>query len=213
MIQIVEKKDIVIPFKKIGDPHWKENARKIFLNVFLSWGSEIDDCTFSIISDEEIDDIENTIQAKLPYSLREFYKNFLTEDLEKKLGAKDYIDRLTNLLPSCNCDTKEALEVLNNPILNHLVCFSNYLKTGKLFCFHEETEAVYLFDIEHSPILTKICNNLDEFLMGCLIYAQSDLFVDANNREEVEKWIWEVMAEEVNPIFADTWKYLTNMNL
>lgn len=87
-----------------------------------------------------------------------------------------------------------------------LISFSDYLGNGNMFCFHSETKEIYYFDHDNMPYLTKMFNTVDEYLKGCLIFAQADLFGEAE-QEDVEEWTEEIVSEIISKETIEKWRY------
>ena len=75
-----------------------------------------------------------------------------------------------------------------------------------MFCFHSETKEIYYYDHDNPPYLTKMFGTIDEYLKGCLIFAQSDLFGEASPKD-AEKWTLEIVSEIVGKAMVKKWGY------
>ncbi len=91
-------------------------------------------------------------------------------------------------------------------ILPYLISFSDYLGNGNMFCFHSETKEIFYFDHDTKPYLTKMFNSVDEYLKGCLVFAQSDLLGEVEQKD-VEEWTEEIVAEILGGDIVKKWRY------
>lgn len=90
--------------------------------------------------------------------------------------------------------------------LPYLVTFSDYLGNGNMFCFHSETKEIYYYDHDQRPYLTKFFDVVDDYLRGCLIFAQADLFGDVS-QEEVDGWIENLLTDLFGADIIRKWIY------
>ncbi|MDO5652452.1 MAG: SMI1/KNR4 family protein, partial [Moraxella sp.] len=189
MLEINRKEDVIIPFDKIGEDNWESKTKLIIQSIAKNWNKELKE----LISIEEIQELENRLGTTLPNSLKAFYQKFGLVDIGEKLQDLEEIDWIKNIWaeePQYGPDFTEEDEIY----LPFLISFSDYLGNGNMFCFHSETKEIYYFDHDNPPYLTKIFDTVDEYLKGCLIFAQSDLFGDVA-QEDVDEWTEEVVSE------------------
>jgi hypothetical protein len=201
MIEINKKEDIVIPFGEIGEGNWDINTRLVIQSIAQNWGDELK----KPITNEEIQRVENRLGVTLPNGLKVFYQAFGIADIGEELQELHEIDWIKNTWseqPQYVPDFTEEDKVY----LPFLVSFSNYLGNGNVFCFHSETKEIYYFDHDNKPYFTKMFNKVDGYLKGCLIFAQSDLFGDAE-QEDVEEWVEEIVSKIIGEKTVEKWRY------
>ena len=201
MLEINTKKDILIPFNKIGEDNWEIKTQLIIHSIAENWDDELKEP----ISSEEIQELENCLGTTLPNSLKIFYQKFGLADIGEQLQDLNDIDWIKNIWaeqPQYGPDFTEEDKIH----LPFLVSFSNYLGNGNMFCFHSETKEIYYFDHDSKPYLTKMFDTVDEYLKGCLIFVQSDLLGSAE-QEDVEKWTEEIVSEIVGKDTVKKWRY------
>ena len=201
MLEINRKEDIIIPFQKIGESDWETNTHHILEALADNWGGEFEKCP---ISEEKITALEKRLNTQLPESLRMFYQTFGIVDIGEELVKIDQIKYLKEWwdVPQYTPDFSESdLEVLP-----HLVWFGDYLGNGNMFCFHNQTKAIYYFDHDSKPYLTKLFDDFSDYLKACLILAQTDLFGDVNE-QDVEQWTEEIISNLFGKAILKKWRY------
>ena len=201
MLEINKRDDIIIPFDKIGEDNWESKTLLIIQSIAENWDDELKEP----ISNEKIQELENRLGTTLPNSLKIFYQKFGLADIGEQLQDLNEIDWIKNIWaeqPQYGPDFTEEDKIH----LPFLVSFSDYLGNGNMFCFHSETKEIYYFDHDNKPYLTKMFNTVDEYLKGCLIFAQSDLFGEVE-QEDVEEWAEEIVSEIVGKETVEKWRY------
>lgn len=206
MLEINQKSDIIIPFEKIGEKGWQEKT-KIILEVFAdNWGNELPKPK----TDKEIAELEKRLHTSLPSGLKLFYQTFgvvyIGEELIEfsEIGWTNAIwfenDEYIEYAPDFSDEDKV--------ILPYLVHFSDYLGNGNKFCFHSQTHEIYYYDHENgAPYFTKLFNTIDDYIKGCLIHCQADLFGEGVDEDEVSDWTEEITAEIFGEEIIRKWLY------
>ena len=201
MLEINRKEDIIIPFDKIGGDNWESKTQLIINSIAENWDDELKEP----ISTYEIQELEDRLGTTLPNSLKIFYQKFGLADIGEQLQDLNETGWIKNIWaeqPQFGPDFTEEDKIH----LPFLVSFSNYLGNGNMFCFHSETKEIYYFDHENKPHLSKMFNSVDEYLQGCLIFAQSDLFGEVE-QEDVEEWTEEIVSKIVGEETVKKWRY------
>lgn len=201
MLTINQKEDILVPFNKIGDENWEENTRIILTAIAENWNNELKEP----VSEEEITELETRLGTTLPASLKLFYKTFGIADIGEQLQDFEdigYIKDIWSDAPQYGPEFDEE----EKRCLPYLISFSDYLGNGNMFCFHSETKEIYYYDHDTAPYLTKLFGTVDDYLKGCLIFAQSDLFGDAK-QEEVNRWTEEIVVDLLGKDVVKKWRY------
>lgn len=201
MLEINKKEDIIIPFDKIGEDNWESKTHLIIQSIAENWDDELKEP----ISIEEIQELENRLGTTLPNSLKIFYQKFGLADIGEQLQDLKEIGWIKNIWaeqPQYGPDFTEEAKIY----FPFLISFSDYLGNGNMFCFHSETKEIYYFDHDNTPYLTKMFNTVDEYLKGCLIFAQADLFGEAE-QEDVEEWTEEIVSEIISKETIEKWRY------
>lgn len=201
MININKKEDIIIPFEKIGTNNWHEKSRLIIESLAENWSSELKEP----ISIEEIENLEKRLGATLPNELKIFYNTFGIADIGEELQHFEDIIWIKELWNENNPYGPEFTQEDKIP-LQHLISFSDYLGNGNMFCFHSETKEIYYYDHDTRPFITKMFNNVDDYIKGCLIFAQTDLFGEVK-QEQVEKWTEEIAENLFGKTTVRKWRY------
>ena len=201
MIEINKKEDIIIPFDKIGDNNWEVKTKLIIESFAENWGDNVKEP----VSEDEISQLEIKLGTKLPESLKLFYLTFGLAGIGEQLQEFDEIGLIKEIWadhPQYGPDFTEEDE----KHLPFLVSFSDYLGDGNMFCFHSKTKEIYYYDHEDTPYLTKMFDTVDDYLKGCLIFAQSDLF-GAAKQEEVQMWTEEIVSGIIGKDLVKKWRY------
>lgn len=200
MLTINKKEDIIIPFEKMSDADWQVKTTLILKEIAENWG---DDFEPNPIADEEIESLEQRLNAKLPHSLKLFYQTFGTADIGEELLTPDEVKYLKSWLedPEYAPDFSEA----EQQILPYLVHFGDYLGNGNMFCFHTQSHEIYYFDHDTTPFLSKLFDDFADYLKACLILAQTD-FTDGNTNQ-TEVWTEEIVCKFISADVLHKWRY------
>ncbi len=75
-----------------------------------------------------------------------------------------------------------------------------------MFCFHKETKEIYYFDHDSQPYLTKMFSHFDDYLKGCLVFAQADLFGEVG-QDQVDQWTEQIVDELIGEDLVRKWRY------
>jgi hypothetical protein len=200
-IFINKKEDIIIPFDYIGDELWQSNIERIITALDELWSND----KANPVPIEEIEALELRLGVSLPDTLKLFYQTFGIADIGEELqqfSDIDYIIKIWEPHPEYGPDfTAEDMVVLPS-----LITFSEYLGNGNMFCFHKDTKEIYYFDHDSQPYITKLFNSFDDYLKGCLVFAQADLFGDVE-QDLVEQWAEEVVCDLVGEDIVRKWMY------
>jgi len=202
MIEIKLKSDIIVPFKEIGDENWQVNTDLIIRSLAEIWGDELKES----ISSEEISELEKRLGATLPDNLKVFYSKFgiagigeTLQDFDEIGWIKDIWKEAPQYGPDFTEDDKQHLPFL--------ISFSDYLGNGNLFCFHSESKEIYYYDHDGEPYLTKLFDDVSDYIKGCLISCQIDLFSDETDQAKVREWCEEILIELFGKLIIRKWLY------
>ena len=202
MLAIQSKWEIIIPFEKIGEDNWAEKTEYILSELAANWDNE----PATPISEEQIQELEEKLKTTLPEALKQFYKKFGIADIGEQLQNFNEISWIQDIwkdAPQYGPDFTAA----EKAVLPFLVSFSDYLGNGNMFCFHSETKEVYYFDHDTKPYLTKLFHTVSDYIKGCLISCQADLFDQEVGQEKVEAWCEEILEEMFSAAVVKKWKY------
>lgn len=198
MIEINKKEDILIPFNKIGDSDWKINTKKIIESIADNFGDDLK----NPISDEEVQDLETKLGTALPENLKLFYQTFGIADIGEQLQDFKEVDWIKDIWadgPQYGPDFTDH----DQKILPFLISFSDYLGNGNMFCFHCDTKEIYYYDHDEMPYLTKMFDTVDDYLKGCLIFAQNDF----SESREIDSWTEEIVIDLFGKETVKKWRY------
>ncbi len=201
MIDINLKNDIIIPFDKIGDIGWNEKSKLIIESLAENWSNNLKEP----IPIEEIENLEKRLETALPEGLKTFYNTFGISDIGEQLQSFEDIIWMKDIWEEDNPYGPEFSKE-DKILLPHLITFSDYLGNGNMFCFHSITKEIYYFDHDTKPFITKMFQNVDEYIKGCLIFAQADLFGEVG-QEQVEKWTEEIAEDLFGKDIVRKWRY------
>ncbi|MDQ6528844.1 SMI1/KNR4 family protein [Flavobacterium sp. LHD-85] len=201
MIDINQKSDIIIPFEKIGNTGWDEKSKLIIESLAQNWSNALK----SPISIEEIENLEKRLETSLPSGLKTFYNIFGIADIGEELQSFEDIMWMKDIWKEDNPYGPEFSKE-DKILLPHLITFSDYLGNGNMFCFHSETKEIYYYDHDTRPYITKMFQNVDDYIKGCLIFAQADLFGEVG-QEKVEKWTEEIAEDLFGKDIVRKWRY------
>lgn len=201
MFTIDQKADVLLPFSKIGDKDWTLNTRIILESLAENWGSELPDP----IAESEILKLENRLGTALPKGLSAFYTTFGLADIGEQLQPFDEIGWLKDIWAEYP-EYGPSFSHEDKLVLPYLITFSDYLGNGNIFCFHSETKEIYYFDHDTPPLISKLFDTVDDYIKGCLIFAQADLFGDSG-QDAVDKWTEEIVSELFTKAVVQKWMY------
>ncbi len=197
MLEINKKSDIIIPFEKIGEDGWEIKTREIIESIAENFDDDLKDP----LSNEEIEALESKLGTTLPEGLKRFYQTFGVADIGEELLGPDEIGWVKEVFGE-NAEYGPDFSDQDKEYLPYLITFSNYLGNGNLFCFHKETKEIYYFDHESRPYISRLFSSVDDYLRGCLIFAQVD-FSD----EDIEGWLEEIVLDYVGNDVVRKWRY------
>jgi hypothetical protein len=198
MIEINSKEDILIPFNKIGDADWKINTQKIIESIAANFGDDLK----KPVSEQEILNLETKLGTTIPKNLKLFYQTFGIADIGEQLQDFNEVDWIKDIwadAPQYGPDFTEE----DKQLLPYLISFSDYLGNGNMFCFHSETKEIYYYDHDDTPYLTKIFDTVDDYLKGCLIFAQNDF----SENKEIDNWTEEIVVDLLGSTTVNKWRY------
>lgn len=198
MIDINKKEDILIPFYQIGEEDWTINTQKIIEAIADNFGDDLK----KPVSNEEILALETKLGTFLPENLKLFYQTFgiaATGEQLQDFTEVDWIKDIWSDAPQYGPDFTDEDKI----VLPYLISFSDYLGNGNMFCFHSETKEIYYYDHDDKPYLTKIFDTVDDYLKGCLIFAQADFSED----KEAEDWTEEIVIDLFGEKTVRKWRY------
>lgn len=202
MINIKARAEITIPFDKIGDPDWEIETERIIKALAENW----DDDLAAPISEELIFHLEKRLKVELPDSLKLFYQKFgiagIGEELQD-LNAISYLGDIWKDAPQYGPDFSEE----DKKHLPFLISFGDYLGNGNIFCFHSDTKEIFYFDHDSKPYLTKLFDDASDYIKGCLIGCQADLFDEDTGEEQVLDWCEEILIELFGSNIVKKWRY------
>ncbi|MET4142999.1 SMI1/KNR4 family protein [Pedobacter sp. UYP1] len=202
MLEINNKKDIIIPFGKIGDNDWKNNTGQIIDAFADTWEEELKDP----ISADEIRTLETRLGTTLPAGISLFYQTFGLANIGEELQELDQMGWMKDIWAN-NPQNGPDFTSEDKEILPYLITFSNYIGNGNMFCFHSETKEIYLFDHDSGSYITKMFNTADDYIKGCLIFAQAELYGEETDQEDADEWSEEVAEDLFGNDIIKKWKY------
>ena len=202
MIEIVKKEDIVIPFDKIGDDNWDTKTREVILSFADVWRKKLPEPK----TDDEINKLELNLGAKLPESLKLFYKTFGIAPIGEQLLNFDEICWIKEIWAE-NPEYGPDFTDDDKTVLPYLITFSDYKGNGNMFCFHCDTKEIFFFDHDDKPYFTKLFDAVDDYLKGCLILCQTGFWGEGIGQEEVEQWAEEIVEEFYGRETLEKWRY------
>ena len=202
MIEIRTKNDIKVPFEKIGAESWEATTREILDSILETYGDDPVDAS----EETQILELEKRLGTALPQGLKSFYTTFGIANIGEELLQLPDIGWLKDIWadqPQYGPDFSDEDKVS----LPFLVTFSDYLGNGNMFCFHGETKEVYYFDHDSTPYLTKMFSKVDDYIKGCLIFAQDVLPAEGVDTDDVQKWIEEKVIALFGEETVRKWRY------
>ena len=203
MIEINKKEDILIPFDRIGEQGWDVNVSAILLSISELWGAgKLPDP----IEMQQIIELENRLGTSLPQGLKLLYQTFGIANIGEELMSFSDMGLLNDIwkdVPQYGPEFTDEDKIY----LPHLITFSDYLGNGNMFCFHKDTKEIYYYDHDSRPYIIKLFTTVDDYIKGCLIFAQSDLFGDDVEQEDVEKWTEEIVMDLFGEETVYKWRY------
>ena len=65
------------------------------------------------------------------------------------------------------------------------------------------TKEIYYYDHDEMPYLTKMFDTVDDYLKGCLIFAQNDF----SESREIDNWTEEIVVDLFDERTVKKWRY------
>lgn len=191
MLNIKTPGDIIIPFDRIGDKDWARNTRYIIesYNHAIHWEKQV----ITPLSEQAISTTEKRLGTAIPTALKQFYLNFGIADIGEQLQSLDNMIWLKDIWQ--NPQYKPDFSKQDLIDLPYLVTFSDYLGNGNQFCFHSETHQIFYYDHDTLPYLSQLFDSVDDYLKGCLIHCQMELFDNDIEQETVATWCEERLIQ------------------
>lgn len=201
MLEINQKNDILIPFETIGSKGWQHNT----LQILAAYADNNNDDLPDIVAESDLASLEKRLNTTIPKGLKLFYQTFGLADIGEQLQAFDDIDYLQNIWAE-NPEYAPDFTDEDRKILPDLISFSDYLGNGNMFCFHQHSHEIYYFDHDTSPLISKMFDRVDDYIKGCLIFAQGELFGNAKP-EQVEQWCEDIVIDLLGSQTVKKWRY------
>lgn len=201
-MKLLEKKTSLSHSLKIGNEYWETETRNIIESFAEMWNDDLPESK----TDEEIKSLEDKLGTTLPGNLKMFYKSFGIAPIGEQLMDFNEIGWIKDIwaeAPEYGPDFTDK----DKEVLPFLITFSDYLGNGNMFCFHRDTKEVYYFDHDGQPYLTKLFDTVDDYLKGCLIFCQTDLFKDGTDQRDVEQWAEEIVSGLYGQKMLKKWRY------
>ncbi|GAA3519354.1 hypothetical protein GCM10022393_36930 [Aquimarina addita] len=202
MLTIKSKSDIIIPFEKMGDETWIENTKLILLAFAGNWQNKLPEP----IPAEAIRIVEKRLDTTLPVNLKLFYQHFGIANISEQLQELDDIGWIQDIWKD-QPEYGPDFSVEDKKHLPFLISFSDYLGNGNMFCFHSKTKEIYYFDHDEQPYLTKLFDDVSDYIKGCLISCQEDLFDQEIGQKKAEEWCEEILKDLFSEAVIQKWKY------
>jgi hypothetical protein len=145
--------------------------------------------------------LEARLGCRLPPALRAYHMEFGVLNLAERLCGHE--DQYTPILPLLDSfpgipDMEPSPEELS--LAGKLIAFGDYLGNGNMFCFHRETGAVYYFDHDRPPMLTRFFDNTQTYLDALMLLTLAEAH-DARERGE------ELLAERFGDDIVWKWRH------
>jgi hypothetical protein len=165
------------------------------------WEGHVNQAKLAPISEDAIQALEARLGCRLPSALRAYHREIGALKLAERLCALE--DRYTPIQPLLSAypgipDMEPTLEDLS--LVEALIVFGNYLGNGNMFCFHRETGAVYYFDHDTPPMLTKFFDDTQTYLDALMIRTLAEVHDNDKQGESllankfgealVKKWLY-----------------------
>ncbi|WEK09047.1 MAG: SMI1/KNR4 family protein [Candidatus Pseudomonas colombiensis] len=135
-------------------------------------------------SPAELEQCEGLIGCPLPLALRRYHAQLgalsLAETLCSVHPGSEPIQPLLQAYPGIvDMDERE----LDRALVDKLVAFGDYLGNGNLFCFHRDTGAVYYFDHDTDPALTRFFDATEDYLDALMLLCLAEVYDDDESGE------------------------------
>jgi SMI1 / KNR4 family (SUKH-1) len=165
------------------------------------WEGHVTQPKIAPVSEAAMAALETRLGCRLPPPLRAYHLEFGALNLAERLCALE--DRYTQIEPLLEAypgipDMEPSPEELS--LAGELIAFGDYLGNGNMFCFHRETGAVYYFDHDSPPMLTRFFGDTQTYLDALMVLTLAEAY-DAPERGE------ELLAERFGAGIARKWRY------
>ncbi len=202
MLIIKSKDEIIVPFAKIGEDNWENNARKIIETNAENWGSDLPEP----LTESAIRQLEERLGVALPHELRLFYKHFGLANIGETLLKLEKINWFNDF---CQENFVEELELSSaeKEIALHLIVFSDCLSDGNMMCFHSKTQEAFYIDCEEKPRISKCFDSVSDYIKASLIFVQSEFCEEYEEQDTVEAWCREILHDCFEETMIKKWLF------
>jgi hypothetical protein len=165
------------------------------------WEGHVTQPKIAPVSEAAMAALEARLGCRLPPALRAYHLEFGALNLAERLCALE--DRHTQIEPLLDSypgipDMEPSPQELS--LVGGLIAFGDYLGNGNMFCFHRETGAVYYFDHDSPPMLTRFFDDTQTYLDALMVLTLAEAH-DAPERGD------ELLAERFGAGIAGKWRY------
>lgn len=143
------------------------------------WEGHVSAPMLTPVAEGAIQALEQQLGCALPAPLRQYHLQLGALSLAETLCSVQHgpvcIQPLLAAYPGITDIYEDNLDL---PLVEALVAFGDYLGNGNMFCFHRQDGAVYYFDHDTEPALTRFFDStqdyLDALMLRCLAEVHDD---------------------------------------
>ena len=139
--------------------------------------------TLKPASQAELRCLEYRLGCALPQALHDYHQHLGALDFGEGLlpiegETMQRIEPLINAFPGI-FDLYGSLTATDQVLIPRLISFGDYLGNGNLWCFHQETGAVWYMDHDMAPLLTPMFDDIADYLDALTIIVMTNARRDA----------------------------------
>ncbi|KAF1054094.1 MAG: hypothetical protein GAK43_01081 [Stenotrophomonas maltophilia] len=184
-------------------PHLPDaSARRAWYHAVLAaYAALWDRPLLAPVSDAALDALEADLGCALPPALRAYQQEFGALELAERLcsatGESPAIEPLLQAYPGI---VEMQVYEQQRPLLESLVAFGDYLGNGNLWCFERDSGALFYFDHDSQPTLTRFSDDLQDYFDALMLLCLAEVHDDDDSAEAL-------LIERFGEDRLRTWRY------
>jgi hypothetical protein len=185
---------------------WMAQAILAYLSIWNDRPTELD---FKPANPKTIGKLEIALGCALPQALKNYHLDFGVTELAERLNELDMdndygIKPLLEAYPGIVDMELSAAEMVS---VQEMIAFGDYLGNGNMWCFHRESQAIYYFDHDSTPILTAMFDHVRDYLDVLMLMNIASAHADLDGIEDAIELYEPLLVERFGKAFIKKWMY------
>lgn len=151
---------------------------------------------------QDLEALEQRLGFSIPPLLRTYHE---------QIGALDLVEALCSVTPAEHASIEPLIDAFPGivtfledapnankewALVNQLVVFGDSLGDGNLWCFHQKTGEVWYFDHDTPPMLTRIFDDVSQYLDVLMFTCLLDVHGEEDNEDLLRKHLGDAVVEK-----------------